>query len=456
MEGVLSHPDSKIHIYTVSELTEDIRSLLEEQIGMVWVEGEISNFRAPSSGHYYMSIKDEGAQIRAVMFRPQVRYLRFMPEDGMKVVVHGRLSVYEPRGEYQLILDYMEPIGIGALALALEQLKKRLSDLGLFDPDKKRPLPRLPQKVAVITSPTGAAIRDFLKVIHRRFANIRVIVVPVRVQGEEATGEIVDALRFVNRNLNVDVIVITRGGGSIEDLWPFNQEEIAYAIRESNIPVVSAVGHEIDLTISDLAADLRAPTPSAAAEMLVMEKEALKGKIDDLKGRLLFAIERRLETQRDSLKNLNRALKDPRGIIEDWYLKVDDLRAKAERYLRDILKGKRSRLDLRYQKLLNRQPINLIEIKRHSIETIKKVIIQSISYNLRDRKEKIARLEIRLKDLDPFSVLRRGYSITFRIPDMKIFKDAEKFRLDDRVRIRLWKGELECRIEEIRSEESMK
>ncbi|HDI78365.1 MAG TPA: exodeoxyribonuclease VII large subunit, partial [Desulfobacteraceae bacterium] len=257
MEGVLSHPDSKIHIYTVSELTEDIRSLLEEQIGIVWVEGEISNFRAPSSGHYYMSIKDEGAQIRAVMFRPQVRYLRFMPEDGMKVVVHGRLSVYEPRGEYQLILDYMEPIGIGALALALEQLKKRLSDLGLFDPDKKRPLPRLPQKVAVITSPTGAAIRDFLKVIHRRFANIRVIVVPVRVQGEEATGEIVDALRFVNRNLNVDAIVITRGGGSIEDLWPFNQEEIAYAIRESNIPVVSAVGHEIDLTISDLAADLR-------------------------------------------------------------------------------------------------------------------------------------------------------------------------------------------------------
>ncbi|NIR13652.1 MAG: exodeoxyribonuclease VII large subunit, partial [Desulfobacterales bacterium] len=304
-------------IYTVSALTEEIKDLLEEHFDFVWVEGEISNFRSPSSGHYYMVLKDEKAQIRAVMFRPQTRYLKFTPEDGMKVIVQGRIGVYQPRGEYQIILDYLEPLGIGALALAFEQLKEKLAAEGLFDEEIKRPLPFLPQRVAVITSPTGAAIRDFLKIIHRRFANIEIIVVPVKVQGDEATAEMVEALDTVNRELNVDVIVLTRGGGSLEDLWAFNQEELALAIRASRIPVVSAVGHEIDITISDLAADLRAPTPSAAAELIVMEKESLVERFKGMKGHLELYTKTYLSNLNQQLALLARGLRDPRKGIAD-------------------------------------------------------------------------------------------------------------------------------------------
>ena len=209
-------------IYTVSALNEQIKDLLEDHFDFLWVEGEISNFRAPSSGHYYMVLKDEKSQLRTVMFRPQTRYLKFTPEDGMKVIAQGRIGVYKPRGEYQIILDYLEPLGIGALALAFEQLKKRLAAQGIFKNEVKRPLPFLPQKVAVITSPTGAAIQDFLNIIRRRFANIEIIIVPVKVQGDEATAEMVEALDIVNREIDVDVIVLTRGGGSLEDLWAFN------------------------------------------------------------------------------------------------------------------------------------------------------------------------------------------------------------------------------------------
>ncbi|MBW2617221.1 MAG: exodeoxyribonuclease VII large subunit [Deltaproteobacteria bacterium] len=217
-------------IYSVTDLTKEIQDLIEDRFDFVWVEGEISNFSAPASGHYYMVLKDEKSQIRAVMFRLQARYLKFLPENGMKVIVQGRIGVYAPRGEYQIILDYLEPMGVGALALAFEQLKKKLAAQGLFDQDIKKPLPFLPQRVAVITSPTGAAIQDFLKIIRRRFANIEIVVVPVRVQGEEATQDMVDALELVNRELKTDVIVLTRGGGSLEDLWAFNREELAIAI----------------------------------------------------------------------------------------------------------------------------------------------------------------------------------------------------------------------------------
>ncbi|RLB32513.1 MAG: exodeoxyribonuclease VII large subunit, partial [Deltaproteobacteria bacterium] len=293
--------NQKGKIYTVSRLTEEIKELLEGTFDFIWVEGEISNFRIPTSGHYYMALKDERAQIRAIMFRPQARYLKFTPEDGMRVIAQGRIGVYEPRGEYQIILDYLEPLGVGALALAFEQLKKKLAAQGIFDEKVKKPLPFLPQKVAVITSPTGAAIRDFLKIIHRRFANIEIIIVPVKVQGDQAAAEIVEAIEIVNRELDVDVIVLTRGGGSLEDLWAFNEEKVALAIRASKVPVVSAVGHEIDTTISDLAADLRAPTPSAAAEILVVEKESLKNRIGQLGSRLEMSL-------RSSLVNNNQKL----------------------------------------------------------------------------------------------------------------------------------------------------
>jgi len=277
-------------VYGVQELTEEIRDLLEGNLDFVWVEGEISNFSAPRSGHYYMVLKDENAQIRAVMFRLQARYLKFMPENGMKVVVQGRVGVYAPRGEYQLILDYLEPLGVGALALAFEQVKNKLAKQGVFDPEIKKPLPFLPKRIALITSPTGAAVRDFLNVVQRRFTNLEISVLPVRVQGAQACGEIINAIEAVNRHLNADVIVLTRGGGSLEDLWAFNEEDLALAIRRSNIPVVSAVGHEIDVTICDLASDFRAATPSAAAELMVAEKEALERQLKDLQSRLVAVI----------------------------------------------------------------------------------------------------------------------------------------------------------------------
>ncbi|UCF56269.1 MAG: exodeoxyribonuclease VII large subunit, partial [Deltaproteobacteria bacterium] len=347
-------------IYTVSALTEQIKDLLEEHFDFVWVEGEISNFRSPSSGHYYMALKDEKAQIKAVMFRPQTRYLKFTPEDGMKVIAQGRIGVYQPRGEYQIILDYLEPLGIGALALAFEQLKKKLAAEGLFDEEIKKALPFLPQRVAVITSPTGAAIRDFLKIIHRRFANIQIIIVPAKVQGDEATVELVEALDTVNRELNVDVIVLTRGGGSLEDLWAFNQEELALAIRASRIPVVSAVGHEIDITISDLVADLRAPTPSAAAELLVVEKESLIERLKEMRDRLQSDINTSLANLNQRLSLLSKGLHDPRKRIADSWLHLDELNGRLIRLIDLMIKERKKNLAAEGRALLLYSPIKIL------------------------------------------------------------------------------------------------
>ena len=312
-------------IYTVSSLTEAIKSLLEETFDFVWVEGEISNFARPTSGHYYMTLKDQNAQIRAVMFKMQAYYLKFVPEDGMKVIVRGRIGLYEPRGEYQIIIDYLEPLGVGALAAAFEQVKKKLLLEGVFDEKKKRPIPFLPKRVALITSPTGAAVKDFLRIAYRRMPRLDVTVVPVRVQGDEAAADIVEALDIVNKELDIDVIILTRGGGSLEDLWPFNQEEIAYAIRRSTIPVISAVGHEVDLTISDLAADLRAPTPSGAAELVIQDKEILEKNIKNLSMRLEMALNGVIERFKDKAKNLSSRIRDPRRNLADIWLRLDEL-----------------------------------------------------------------------------------------------------------------------------------
>lgn len=262
-------------IYQVSELTREIRNVLEERFPEVWVEGEISNFRPAGSGHFYFSLKDDQSQIRVVMFRGAQSGLRFRPENGLAVLCYGRLTVYEPRGEYQVIIEHMEPKGIGARELAFEQLKKKLEGEGLFDPSRKRPIPYLPRRVGIVTSPTGAVIRDMIHVLTRRFPNIRVLLNPVVVQGEGAAGEIAQAITEMNERDDVDVLIVGRGGGSIEDLWAFNEEVVARAIGVSRIPVISAVGHETDFTIADFVADLRAPTPSAAAELAVPVKEDL-------------------------------------------------------------------------------------------------------------------------------------------------------------------------------------
>jgi exodeoxyribonuclease VII large subunit len=305
------------YILTVSELTQEIKEILEERFPEVWVEGEISNLRIPPSGHIYFTLKDDTSQIRAVLFKMQARTLRFAPEDGLHVVCRGRVSLYEKRGDYQLILESMEPKGIGALQLAFVQLKEKLEKEGLFDPARKKPIPMVPQKVGVITSPTGAVIRDMLHILNRRFENLHILLYPVRVQGEEASREIAEAVKYFNQRTDVDVIIVGRGGGSLEDLWAFNEEAVARAIYHSKIPIISAVGHETDYTISDFVADLRAPTPSAAAELVVRDKREIKNVLHYLRGRLENEVVQMFQEYRTHLSHLVRIFREPEKKVEE-------------------------------------------------------------------------------------------------------------------------------------------
>jgi len=313
------------NVFTVSELTAHIKTLLEGRFGFVWVTGEISNLRRPGSGHVYLTLKDGQSQIRAVMFRQGTRNAVFDLDDGMSVVCRGRVSVYQPRGEYQLIIDTVEPKGLGALQLAFEQLKTRLAQEGLFDPSHKQQIPFLPRRIGIVTSPTGAAIRDILHVTARRFPSIPVRIAPVRVQGIEAPQEICDAITLFNAMDDVEVIIVTRGGGSLEDLFCFNDERIARAIYASEIPVISAVGHEIDFTIADFVADLRAPTPSAAAELVVPMRRDLVESLRSLRTRLVSGDRVGRQRRRERMQAHIERLKDPRRRIEDLRLKIDDV-----------------------------------------------------------------------------------------------------------------------------------
>lgn len=420
-------------VLTVSQLTFLIKELLEGTFGILWVEGEISNLSSPFSGHLYFVLKDEGAQIRCVMFRHQSKNLKFLPENGMKVLIRGEIAVYTPRGEYQIIVDHIEPLGIGALALAFEQLKNRLKALGLFDEAKKRPIPYLPQKVAVITSPTGAAIRDFLKVVNRRFGGLHIIVVPVRVQGEEATRDIIEALKLVNERLKVDVIVITRGGGSLEDLWPFNQEALAYAIRDSKIPVVSAVGHEIDWTICDMASDLRAPTPSAAAEMLVREKLQLESKLSDLKGRLLHSLNRQIMFKSKLLDDLTDRIRSYKRqlLLKDQAL--DDIFERLVMAIANLLRSRRQMLKTYQTTLIIFNPAKILTDQKNRVLNLRSQIINSCRYKISLLKAQLTWKKEHLISLNPLGVLKRGYSITLNKNTNKIITSAIQLQLNDEI-----------------------
>lgn len=440
-------------MYTVGELTDEIKALLEGHFEFVWVEGEISNFSAPLSGHYYMVLKDEKAQIKAVMFRQQARYLKFLPEDGMKVIAQGKVGVYAPRGEYQILLDYLEPMGVGALAVSFEQVKAKLAAQGVFDATAKKPLPFLPQRVAVVTSPTGAAIRDFLKVIHRRFANVEIVVIPVRVQGDGAAVDMINALDMVNRDLPVDVIVLTRGGGSLEDLWAFNQEDLALAIRRSDIPVISAVGHEIDVTISDLAADFRAPTPSAAAEMLVMEKDALLERLGQMAQRLKIRMQWVLKKCRDDVERTARRLQDPRRRLADSWLHLDDFSNRVVRLTQSVIEERQRRLEGEKRALFYYSPMRLIRTMRQEQNFSGRSLLQAVMATLSGKKTALAITKKRLEDLNPLSILRRGYSITMTLPHKEVVRSALAVNRGERVQVLLGQGALECRVERTQEED---
>jgi exodeoxyribonuclease VII large subunit len=440
-------PDAPQRVYTVSELTLAIKELLEASFPRVWVEAEVSNLHRHSSGHMYLTLKDQRSQIRAVMFRSQARELGFEPEDGMRLLCLGRIGLYEVRGEYQLYVDFMEPRGLGALQKAFEQLKGRLQKEGLFDPSRKRPLPVLPACIGIVTSPTGAVIRDMLQILGRRFPNLHILVRPVRVQGQGAAQDIVQGLEDLNRHGGVDLIVIARGGGSLEDLWAFNEEAVARAIASSAVPVVSAVGHEVDYTIADFVADLRAPTPSAAAELIVPVKRELLAAISELKDDLAVAMARCIRDQRDALDACRQRLGDRRRRLADWSLLIDDLHGRLGASAWQGLTRARERLRHQSALLLRADPRQRIHGTRVELRSLEARLGEAVAKTLLVKRGELAREGAMLESLSPLKVLGRGYSIVRSLPGHEIVRDATLLQPGDRLRVTFQRGEADCRVE---------
>ncbi|MGB3242163.1 MAG: exodeoxyribonuclease VII large subunit [Candidatus Omnitrophota bacterium] len=407
-----------VQVYTVSQLTRDIRSVLEGTFPEIWVEGEISNFKIYPSGHMYFSLKDEKSVINCVMFKNNSSKLSFAVEDGMHVLCSGRISVYDKRGQYQLYVSAVEPRGKGALQLKFEQLKKKLQKEGLFDEGAKKPLPFLPVHVGVVTSATGAAIRDILKVACRRFANIEITIRPVKVQGDEAKHEIAQAIEEFNEFNShleeekseehpVDVLIVGRGGGSLEDLWAFNEEKVARAIHVSEIPVISAVGHEIDYTISDFTADFRAATPSAAAELVIPVKEDLAGRIKENMSRIKTAVKAKIDVFEKEVKNL-------RGSY------------------------------------VLRAPVNVFLQLEQQVDELKRSMSGSVTHCLELKGKEFVAASGKLDMLSPLAVLKRGYSITFK--DGKIVKEAAKLKKGDALKTKIARGQVFSTVERVEEE----
>ncbi len=440
---------------TVSELTASIRGELEKRFASVWVEGEISNFHAPGSGHWYFTLKDEFAQMRAACYRSTNQRIRFRPEDGLLVHARGRVSVYEAKGEYQLIVEALEPVGAGALQLAFEQTKARLQAEGLFAAELKRAIPFFPRRVGVVTSPTGAAIRDIINVISRRTRSVHVLFAPARVQGEGAAHEIVRAIKFLNdhhargtHDTGIDVIIVGRGGGSIEDLWAFNEEAVARAIRNSAIPVISAVGHETDFTIADFAADLRAPTPSAAAELVAAHEEQLCSQLESLHRNLARSIRFRLNADRSRVQQLahSRGFDDVRGQLRTARTVADDA---EHRLLTSIVVAWQSalrRLDAAAHALTPSHLRERVATGRARFEALCHARDAALAARMERAGQQFGLAAAALDAMSPLKVLERGYAIA-QDANGGIVREAKTISVGDELRLRLWKGTVDCRVE---------
>lgn len=438
-------------VYTISELNSLVRGVLEGTFSSIWLEGEISNLRRYPSGHTYFTLKDDQSQISSVLFRGNSPRLQFRPEDGMKVLAFGRISLYEARGSFQIIVERMEPAGIGTLQLAFEQLKKRLAAEGLFDPDRKRTLPALPRRLGIVTSPTGAAVRDVLRVLRRRFPGLEVVIAPARVQGEGAAAEIVAGIRDLNLLGDVDVIMVTRGGGSLEDLWPFNEESVARAIVGSAAPVISAVGHEVDITISDLVSDLRASTPSAAAEMVVRSRDELKETLQGLHVRMRSAASLHISHMRHVLRDLatKRAFGALGARFRDQMQRVDDLSYRLRSHIDRRSERDRHRLALLRQRLSIRHMAERLSAVRATVTLRSRLLHGAVNTMLERNGGRIAAFGESLTALSPLAVLARGYSISRDEDSGVILKDTTGVRVGSRIRIRLHRGRLGCEVKEV-------
>jgi exodeoxyribonuclease VII large subunit len=436
-------------VFTVSDLTARIRELLFKNFTDIVVQGEISNCRVASSGHIYCTLKDERAQVRCVFFKQQQRGMKFHPEDGLQVMVRGSISVYEARGEYQIYVESLEPVGRGALQLAFEQLKKRLEVEGLFDATKKKPLPLLPSRIGLITSSAGAAVRDVVRILKRRFPNVHLTLYPVRVQGAEAAGEIVEALRYFSRKRVVDVILLVRGGGSLEDLWSFNEESVARAIAASAIPVISGVGHETDFTIADFVADVRASTPSAAAELVVQTRREFDKHVADLQQSLAKLVRYRLSELSRRVHELagRRGLRRPVDLLRQQRQRADELTSR-------LAIGLRARLDL------SRRRFGTAQLRIRSFDFRAKLAtlrlrLEKRSHDLRVRADRLLRvkrqhlerLSLQLQERSPLKVLERGYAIATDAAG-NVLRDAAQVAVGDSVSVRLHRGRLNTQVKD--------
>lgn len=431
-------------VFSISDLNRAIKSMLEKGFRQIWLQGEISNFKPHSSGHFYFNLKDSKAMISAVMFRGSNSALKFKPHDGLEVIVRGNISLYEPRGSYQIICDSMEPVGAGALQVAFEQLKKKLELEGLFEQARKRPIPSLPKHVAVVTSPTGAAIRDILNILGRRFAGLRVTVVPAVVQGDKAPDSIVNGIVLAQK-LDIDVMIVGRGGGSIEDMWGFNDEWVARALAAARVPVISAVGHEIDFTIADFVADLRAPTPSAAAELVCKNAGEIADVINVLKKRLWRCWTHRLQIAQKSLTHATQRLVDPKRRLQDLALRCDELSQRLEAGINRELQRRQQWVQLAFTRLIS--PREVILRLHQKIEMLGARMQSHVGRTLDMKRSRWAQLSSLLDSLSPLKVVERGYSITFK--DKKPVKSVAQITKGDLLEITFAKGKAAARVETI-------
>ena len=431
-------------VYTVSEITSQIKDLLEGEFPDVWIEGEISNFSSPTSGHLYFVLKDKNAQIKCACFRQRARLLKFQPEDGLRVIAIGHVGVYEPRGEYQLYVQSLEPKGLGALQLAFEQMKAKLQAEGLFDPARKKPLPLLPRVIGIVTSPTGAALQDILRILVRRYQNVRVLIYPSRVQGEGAANELADGIARLNTYPEIDVLIVGRGGGSVEDLWAFNEEVVARAIANSRIPVISAVGHEIDFTIADFVADVRAPTPSAAAEMVVLKKSEFMDRVTGLEQRLAQSVHILLSQMRNRILSLStvRAFSSVESRLQRYQQRTDELSFRLETAIQSRLSTLQSHwriLSSFFQRYDLRQSIL---IRRETVKAREQRLFSRLQLLLQISRRRVQSLESTLIALNPMAVLERGYAIC-RDKRGNVVKNSRNLTTGELFTVTLARGKIE-------------
>lgn len=436
-------------IYTVSRLNHESRTLLEQTFPLIWIEGEISNLAKPSSGHFYFSLKDQDAQVRCAMFRNRNIHLRFKPEEGQQVLLRARISLYEGRGEFQIIAEHMEEEGDGALLRAFEQLKLKLATEGLFDSAHKKPLPKLAKRIGIITSPSGAAVQDILTVLKRRFPAIPVLIYPTSVQGKAAIQEIVDAIQLANQRKECDVLILARGGGSLEDLWCFNEERVAYTIYESSIPIISGIGHEVDITIADLVADQRAPTPSAAAEQISPDVDEWAYTVTLLGRRMNNTIQDVLNQLKQQLTWLYKSLQQqhPGNYLQQHSQRLDNLEQHLKNYKKHYFRHQWATLAHCFNELQQHTPMHQLNNMNMHCQNLSTRLQQAARQQLALHNQRLAIPARALNAVSPLATLDRGYAITRRKRDNKILQDTDDVKIGEKIETRLARGTLLCNVE---------